>query len=100
MMDLNQILNRLRQELEKCQSIQTVLGRSFERPLKSISDGYPEIAVSWIKTSLNKILLFLIQQNKIVFESDEPVTKINELLEISNEGLHPSIILIGEINAK
>ena len=54
-MDTKPILNEIRSKLEKSRSIKILLGNSYERPLKSIDDGYPEIAISLIYDALLKI---------------------------------------------
>ncbi|MCO5968925.1 SUMF1/EgtB/PvdO family nonheme iron enzyme [Actinoallomurus soli] len=53
---LDERLHRLKTELDDHSRIATFLGLDFERPIKSLGDGYPENAISWVGKITERIL--------------------------------------------
>lgn len=58
-MESQDIIYELKTELEIYKSIEQILGKSFEWPLKSTIDGYPEFAIDWLYEVNLKILCIL-----------------------------------------
>ncbi|MBB5152848.1 hypothetical protein BJ970_000382 [Saccharopolyspora phatthalungensis] len=50
---LDERLGRLQKKLGDHARIASHLGLDFERPIRSLGDGYPENAVSWLARSAN-----------------------------------------------
>ena len=81
MKNINLQLETLSKELSKHKNIETLLGKSFERPIKSISDGYPEFAISWMKSAFTTLLQTWFKKKNInISEKDE--NSIDNLVKI------------------
>ncbi|NJN78637.1 MAG: hypothetical protein HC803_10200 [Saprospiraceae bacterium] len=51
-------LLKTQKELNSYKRFESVLGRSFERPIKSLEDGYPEFAINWINNAISLVFSY------------------------------------------
>lgn len=72
-------LNRLRVELDDHTRIAERLGLDLERPLRSLSDGYPENAITLIGKLTEKLLKELWRHHEI--PGDPSARALNELIK-------------------
>src|SRR5580658_3325707 len=63
--ELDTRLQRLQAELADHSRIARYLGLNFERPIKSLGDGYPEDAVAWVGKIAERLLKRLWQHNNV-----------------------------------
>ena len=77
--ELDNRLNRLKTELDDHSRIATYLGLDFERPIRSLGDGYPENAISWVGKIAERILKQLWRHHNV--PGDPSGRSLNELIK-------------------
>lgn len=77
--DVDARLSRLRSELEDHNRIAERLGLDLERPLRALSDGYPENTVALIGRLTEKLLKQLWKHHDI--EGDPSIRALNDLIK-------------------
>lgn len=63
--ELDSRLLRLKAELEDHAQIARYLGLDFERPIRSLGDGYPENAIGWVGKITERLLKALWRHHKV-----------------------------------
>lgn len=75
-----QTLAELRAQLEGLKQWESILGKKFEKPLKSLEDGYPENTVNWLSIISEALLKKIWRFHKI---SGDPSHKmLDDLLNV------------------
>lgn len=94
---LDDRLGRLKGELDVHSRIARHLGMDFERPIKSLGDGYPENAVSLVGKIAEGLLKQLWRHHDIPGDPDSKA--LNELIKGCKPYLHSSQVLeaLGDI---
>lgn len=77
--DLDLRLQRLKDELDDHSRIARHLGLDFERPIRSLGDGYPENAISWVGKITERILKELWRHHDI--PGDPAGKSLSELIK-------------------
>jgi hypothetical protein len=72
-------LLRLKEELDDHARIARYLGLDFERPIRSLGDGYPENAVTWVGKFTEKLLKQLWRHHRVA--GDPAVKPLGDLID-------------------
>ncbi len=89
-MDLNESLKAISEELVKYKNIETFLGQDFERPIKSLKDGYPEYTANLIGKILESVLKKIWINNKI--KGDPTHKTLNDLINVCSRFINKRIV--------
>lgn len=88
---LDERLGRLKTELDDHSRIATYLGLDFERPIRSLGDGYPENAISWVGKITERILKQLWRHHDV--PGDPSGKSLSELIKGCRTHISSSTVL-------
>ena len=88
---LDERLSRLKTELDDHSRIASYLGLDFERPIRSLGDGYPENAISWVGKITERILKQLWRHHDV--PGDPSGKSLSELIKGCRTYISSSTVL-------